>query len=156
MRRKDREIEGKEAMHILVRGEYGTLSTVGEDGYPYGLPVNYVVIGDRIYIHCAQEGKKLSNIAYSDRVCFSVVGRAVVVPEEFSTNYESVVVYGRAQQISGVEKGEALFGFIEKYAPNRIDEGRAYIGRMEKATTVVRIEIERVTGKRREGIPGKG
>jgi hypothetical protein len=156
LRRKDREIEGKDAMQILIRGEYGTLSTVGEDGYPYGLPVNYVVIGDRIYIHCAKEGKKLSNIAYSDRVSFSVVGKAAVVPEEFSTNYESVVVYGRALQIDGVEKGEALFGFIEKYSPKRIEEGRAYIGRMENATTVVRIEIERVTGKRRNGIPGKG
>ncbi|HSP47995.1 MAG TPA: pyridoxamine 5'-phosphate oxidase family protein, partial [Clostridiaceae bacterium] len=146
----------KDAIQILVRGEYGTRSTVGEDGYPYGLPVNYVVIGDRIYIHCAKEGKKLHNIAYSDKVAFSVVGKAVVVPEEFSTNYESVVIYGRAQQISGVEKGEALFGFIEKYSPNRIEEGREYIGRMENATAVLRIEIERVTGKRRNGIPGKG
>lgn len=156
MRRKDREIDQKDAMELLVLGDYGTLSTIGEDGYPYGLPVNYVVMGDRIYIHCAKEGQKLRNIGYSDKVSFSVVGKTRVVPEEFSTNYESAVVYGWAQFITGEEKGKALIAFIEKYAPKRIEEGRAYIARMGEATTVIGIEIERLTGKRRKGIPGNG
>lgn len=156
MRRKDREIDQKDAMELLIRGEYGTLSTIGEDGYPYGLPVNYVVMEDRIYIHCAKEGQKLRNIGYSDKVSFSVVGKAMVVPEEFSTNYESVVAYGRAQFITDEEKGKALFAFIEKYAPNRIEEGRTYISRMIGATTVIGIELDRITGKRRKGIPGSG
>lgn len=154
MRRKDREIDQKEAMELLIRGEYGTLSTIGEDGYPYGLPVNYVVMGDIIYIHCAKEGQKLRNIGYSDKVSFSVVGHTMVVPEEFSTNYESAVVYGRALHITDEKKGEVLFAFIEKYSPNRIEEGKAYIARMGGATTVIGIEIERLTGKRRKGIPG--
>lgn len=156
MRRKDREIDRKDAMELLIAGGYGTLSTIGEDGYPYGLPVNYVVMEDRIYIHCAKEGQKLSNIAYSDKVSFSVVGNAVVVPEEFSTNYESVVVYGRAQLITDEEKAKALFAFIEKYAPKRIEEGRAYIARMAAATAVIGIGIDQLTGKRRKGIPGNG
>lgn len=156
MRRKDREIDQKEAMELLIRGEYGTLSTIGEDGYPYGLPVNYVVMENRIYIHCAKEGQKLSNIGYSDKVSFSVVGHTMVVPEEFSTNYESAVVYGRAKHITDEEKESVLFAFIEKYSPNRIEEGKAYIARMGGATTVIGIEIERLTGKRRKGIPGNG
>lgn len=156
MRRKDREIDQKEAMELLSRGAFGTLSTVGEDGYPYGLPVNYVVMGGRIYIHGAKEGQKLRNIGYSDKVSFSVVGHTMIVPEEFSTNYESAVVYGRALHITDEEKGKALFAFIEKYSPNRIEEGKAYIARMGGATTVIGIEIERLTGKRRKGIPGNG
>lgn len=42
MRRKDRLLTEKEAREILSEGEYGVLSTMGENGYPYGVPVNYV------------------------------------------------------------------------------------------------------------------
>lgn len=60
MRRKDRLLTEKEAKEILSEGEYGVLSTIGEDGYPYGVPVNYVYLNDSIYFHCAADvGHKL-------------------------------------------------------------------------------------------------
>ena len=40
MRRKDRKTTEERAYEILKNGEYGILSTIGEDGYPYGVPVN--------------------------------------------------------------------------------------------------------------------
>ena len=63
MRRKDRLLTEKEAREILSEGEYGVLSTMGENGYPYGVPVNYVYLNDNIYFHCAADvGPKLENI----------------------------------------------------------------------------------------------
>ena len=42
MRNFKRELPKEEVMELLKNGEYGILSTVGGDGYPYGIPVNYV------------------------------------------------------------------------------------------------------------------
>lgn len=58
MRRKDREISKQEAMAILRTAEYGTLSIASLDGIPYGIPLNYCVMNDAIYLHCAVNGKK--------------------------------------------------------------------------------------------------
>jgi nitroimidazol reductase NimA-like FMN-containing flavoprotein (pyridoxamine 5'-phosphate oxidase superfamily) len=53
VRRKDREITSKEAIAILDAAEYGILSTVGEDGQPYGVPLCYAYKDNAIYFHCA-------------------------------------------------------------------------------------------------------
>ena len=53
MRRKDRKTTEERAYEILKNGEYGILSTIGEDGYPYGVPVNFAVEGNKIYFNTA-------------------------------------------------------------------------------------------------------
>lgn len=108
----------EEALKILRESECGVLCTF--DGvYPYGVPVNYVYDDGYIYIHSAKEGHKLECIKKLDRVCFVVVGRCRVVPEEFSTNYESVVVFEKVEILYGQEAIEPL-----RYASNTFKEKR--------------------------------
>ena len=59
MRRKDRQVYDDMVSEILEKGEYGVISVSGENGYPYGVPVNYVYLNGNIYIHCAKTGHKL-------------------------------------------------------------------------------------------------
>ena len=44
LRRKDRAITKEEAITLLNKGEYGILSTVSENGNPYGIPLSYCFI----------------------------------------------------------------------------------------------------------------
>ena len=62
MRRKDKEIGMDDAINFLTEHEYGVLSTVGTDGQPYGVPLNYVYKDNCIYFHCALTGHKIENI----------------------------------------------------------------------------------------------
>jgi len=78
MRRKDRETPRLEAEAILAAGAYGVLSTVGEDGQPYGVPVSYTYKNNCIYFHCAAVGHKIENIQNNPRVSFCVVGNTRV------------------------------------------------------------------------------
>ena len=81
MRRKDRETTEERAYEILKNGEYGILSTIGEDGYPYGVPVNFAVEGNKIYFHCAPNaGLKLKNVEYSNKVSFCTVQNNRMLP----------------------------------------------------------------------------
>ena len=121
MRRKDRQFSAADARAILAKGTHGVLSVVGDGGWPYAVPMNYTVMGTQIYLHCARAGYKLDAIARDDRVCFTVVTQAQVIPAHITTLYESVVVLGRAQV---GEKG-VLAGGEGEPADIRARDGRA-------------------------------
>lgn len=151
MRRADRELTEAETEEILKNGEYGILSTVGEDGYPYGTPVSFVYRDQKLYFHCARGvGQKLDNIGHSAKVCFTVVGKTQVLPEKFSTKYESAVVFGLACTIGGEEKQQALEALLDKYSPEYREAGLKYIHADMDKTDIVEITVEHMTGKARK------
>ena len=151
LRRQDRRLDDAAAVDLLKRGEYGILSTTGADGRPYGIPVNYVVQEDAIFFHCATEGQKIENITANRGVSFCVVGKTELIPEKFSTRYESVVVSGTADVIADdTLKKDALRALIAKYAPDHIAAGEAYIDKLMNQTTVVRVSIDHLAGKARK------
>jgi hypothetical protein len=151
IRRKDRQLDDAAAMALLKRGEYGILSTSDKHNQPYGIPVNYVVMEDSIFFHCATEGQKLENITANRGVSFCVVGKTELLPEKFSTRYESVVVSGNAVVIDDDDlKKTALRALVEKYAPDYITAGQAYIDKLMDQTAVVRVSIDHLAGKARK------
>ena len=149
IRRKDRKLETIEAVAILKKCQYGVLSTVGENGYAYGVPLSFVYINDSIYFHCALEGTKLDNIQTNNKVSFCVVGDTMTLPDKFSTNYESVVIFGKAVEVYEAEKNEALLAFIDKYSSQYMESGKEYIKNAGDKAKVIKICIESITGKAR-------
>lgn len=150
IRRADRAIPDNEAKKILRAGEYGVLSTVSEDGQPYGVPVSYAYTGEVIYFHCALEGHKLDNLNSNDKVSFCVVGKTQVLPDKFATNYESVIVFGKAIEVIGDEKHTGLVELLKKYSPGFIEKGERYIAGDGQKAKVYKIVIETMTGKSRK------
>ena len=124
------------------------LATVGADGWPYAVPVNYVLAGDALYFHCATEGHKLENIAHEERVSFCAVASARVLPEALSTLYESAVVFGRAVVVTDpAEKRRGLELLAVRFCGEVTPEAEEAIAASDSKTAVVRIRIERITGK---------
>ncbi len=150
LRRKDRSISEEEAVFLLNKAEYGILSTVSGNGEPYGVPLNFCVIDNCIYFHGALEGRKIENIIFNNAVSFCVVGETKVLPDKFSTEYESVIISGKAEEVFDKEKTAALEAFLKKYSPDFMKEGMKYIIDSEKITSVVRITIKSITGKARK------
>jgi len=150
MRRKDRMITNTETLSILQKGEYGILNTVSSNSEPYGVPLNYCLINEYIYFHCAVEGRKISNINNNPKVSFCVVGKTEVLPDKFGTNYESCIVQGLASESFGEEKQFALEGLIHKYSENFVSEGLKYIEKLKDRTRVFKISMESISGKARK------
>lgn len=148
MKRKDKAMDAADALKLLVKCEYGILSTVDDAGQPYGVPLNYVYRNDHIYFHCALSGHKIENIETNPKISFCAVGDTSVVPSEFSTEYESVVVFGRAAKVEGTERNNALAWLLEKYSPEFLEEGKSYLEKHDKVTKVIKISIEHISGKR--------
>lgn len=147
MRRKDKQLSAGEAIEILEKGEIGVLSTVGEDGYPYGVPLNYVYHNGSIYFHTAGTGHKLDNMKMTDKVSFCVTCDVEILREAFDTNYKSAVLFGRSSEAVEDEKDEALLELIKKYSGQFIEKGRAYIEKSKGSIKVYKIDVEHITGK---------
>lgn len=149
LRNKQRALSSKEAYEVLERGEYGVLSTMGTDGYPYGVPVSYIFLDGSIYFHSALEGHKVEAMNREDKVSFVVVGHTSVKPESFTLLYSSAIAFGRATQVEGEEKRRALSALVERFSPEFIEEGTEYIERAADKTAVIRIDIDHISGKAR-------
>lgn len=148
LRRKDKKIGLEEACALLTSGEYGVLSTTGENGQPYGIPLNYAYKDNAIYFHCALSGHKIENLRENEKVSFCVVGDTKILPSEFSTHFTSVVIFGVASEVEGDERYDGLIWLLEKYSAEYLEEGREYIEKMDKATKVMKIDIHHISGKK--------
>lgn len=147
IRRQDRLLDESRAREVLQAGEYGILSMVTEQG-GYGVPINYVLVEDTIYLHCAPEGRKLRALSADERVSFCVVGHSRVVSEHFTTEFESVIAHGRACVVEGDdERRKALRAIVEKYSAEHIEEGLKAIERSIHRTAIIAIAVDSFSGK---------
>ena len=141
----------EDTREVLKEGEYGLLATVDDKLQPYGVPVNYVLIGNSIYVHSTNEGGvKYSNLAANPKVSFTVVGGTKVLPNQFGTLYESAIVIGKAELVvDEAERMMAFREFVTKYSPDFVPEGERYISASGPKAMIVKISIDEITGKHR-------
>ncbi len=150
MRRRDRQLHIDTVKEILKSSNFGVLSVLGDNGYPYGVPINYAYVDGKLYFHSTSHvSHKLDSIKQNNKVCFTVTARHEIVLDELSANYESVIVFGRAEIISAPsEKAEAMrkmmgvLGRGTKYAEEYACGENAYV--------MVEITPEYISGKARK------
>lgn len=154
MRRKDRQLSESESYEILEKGSYGVIGTIGINGYPCATPINYVIDIEKkaIYVHFARKGGQiLENVMNNDKVSFTYVGETKLVAEEFVTNYESVMVFGKGEFVEGEEKYNTFVMVVDKYVSHIREAGLQHIDEDIDKSAVLKINIEHITGKARRG-----
>lgn len=151
IRLKDNALDDKETIEIIIKGSFGVLSTIGEDGYPYGVPLNYTYSDNCIYFHCAQKGHKIENIDFNNKVSFCVVTKSDVLGNEFDTDYESAIAFGKATVITDdSEKNDILLSVLNKYSADYLKAGKNYLKKNWDETKVIKMQIEHLSGKAHE------
>lgn len=150
MRRGRQALCPEECEKILQEGTSGVLSVIGDDGWPYGVPLSYVWQDGAIYFHCAKAGHKLDAIRKDDRVSFCVVAQDQVIPEEYTTYFRSVIVFGRAQIMEEQAEIRAAIDILaKKYHPTDTPEHRGHMIDREIAAMCMVKVIRRISpGKR--------
>ena len=106
MRRFKQELEKQECIEILKQQPRGALSVLGDDGYPYGMPMDhwYCEADGKLYFHGAKEGHKIDAIRANNKVSYCVYDEGYRKEGEWALNIRSVVVFGRMQIVEDEEK----------------------------------------------------
>lgn len=101
MRRFKQELSLQECEEILQSEPRGVLSVLGDDGYPYGMPLNhwYDSASGKLYFHGAKSGHKIDSIRFCDKVSYCVYDKGFRRDGEWALNIRSVVVFGRIRII---------------------------------------------------------
>lgn len=149
MRRKKRQINQEAAEALLEQGRRGILAVIGDNGYPYAIPVNYLFDREtqKIYFHGSRAGHKADALKACDKVCFTVYGNETVRETSWAPFVQSTVVFGRCHFLEAGEHTTALLKHLAmKYYPSE-QLADAEIAQSGKAVQVFEIEIEHLSGK---------
>ena len=151
MRRKDRQVTAEEAWQIVENCSYGVLTMIGEDGAPYGVPLNYGRRDNALYFHSAQEGRKVDALRKNGSACMVCVSRSDVVGEKYTTAYASAMVFGAVSEVTGTEeKLSALRVLCQATAPGNLEMFDDYCTpALLERTAVWKLTAEHITGKKR-------
>ena len=149
VRRQDRLLNEQRARFLLQTSEYGVLSMIDKDSLPYAVPLNFVWDNaSSVYIHCATEGKKLEALKQNPDVSFCIIGNVHLLPDKFTTEYESIIMKGKAcVNISDSEKHNAIELLLQKLSPNDVETGRKYAEKSFHRTQIIRIDFTEFSGK---------
>ena len=153
MRRKDREITDFNEMIEIVKKCDSCVLALNEEGFPYLIPMNFGMdIEDGqlyLYFHCASEGKKLDLIRKDNRVSFEMdcEHKLVLQEEEMecTMGYASVIGQGTIEFVAEEDKLQALKVLMRQYR----SEDFQFDTRMLKVTTVLKMKVIHMTGKRK-------
>ena len=110
MRRFKQQISEAECIRILNEQPRGGLSLIGDDGYPYGIPLDhwYCEEDGKLYFHGAKEGHKIDAIASCDKVSYCVMDEGFRKEGEWALNINSVIVFGRISLVTDPEKAKLI------------------------------------------------
>ena len=147
MRRIRQQMTDQAAISVLENAKTGVLAVIGENGYPYPVPMNFAYLDGKIYLHSANTGHKIDAIRKNDKVSFLVIDKDDVIEDKLTTAYRSVVVFGRARLISDDREKLALIRrFALKYSKN-MPAIQADIDENFSSLSLIEIIPEHITGK---------
>lgn len=106
MRRIKQQLDMQECIDILTKEPRGVLSVLGDDGYPYGMPLNHWYCDEdgKIYFHGAKTGHKIDAVKAYDKVSYCVFDKGFRKEGEWALNIKSVIVFGRIKPVEDNEK----------------------------------------------------
>ena len=148
MRRKRQQLTQEESIAILQKATAGTLALLGDDGYPYAVPISYVYNEGKLYFHSALNGHKVDAIRKYDKASFCVIEQDDVQPEKYTTFFRSVIAFGRIHIVEDEkEKLEIVRMLGNRYNPNQDDALQKEIESGLSRLLAIRFDIEHLTGK---------
>ncbi len=149
MRRYKQQISDVECIEILKNTKRGVLSLIGDDGYPYGIPIDhwYCENDGKIYFHGAKEGHKIEAIKSCNKASYCVYDEGYRKDGDWALNIKSVIVFGKISFVEDDEKAREICMALTR----KFTDDEEYLQR-ELANALPRVQCleiipEQMTGK---------
>ena len=110
MRKPHKQISPQECVRLLCSQKRGVLSLLGDDDYPYGLPINHYYNPEdgRLYFHCGLEGHMVDALKKHPKASFCVYDEGYRNEGDWALNIRSVIVFGRIEIVQDRETALAM------------------------------------------------
>lgn len=147
MRRFKQQLDEERCIEILKNEPRGVLAVLGDEGYPYTLPLDFVYDDGKIYFHSAVEGHKVDAIRKCDKASFCVLDKGVQEDGDWAYYFDSVIAFGRIKIVEDrniAEEKLRLLGL--KYFPTA-EMVEHDMAKNAKRALVLELSIEHMTGK---------
>ena len=147
--RKKQQLTQEECIRILKEELRGVLSVLGDDGYPYGVPINhyYCEQDGKLYFHGGKKGHKIDAVRRYDKASFCVYDDGFRRDGEWPLHIKSVIVFGR---IEFVEDRETVYQ-ISRELSHKFTDDESYIDREIRqsgpGTLLFALVPEHISGK---------
>ena len=126
----------------------GTLALLGDNDYPYAVPISYVYHERKLYFHSALAGHKVDAIRNCDKASFCVIDKDDVQPEKYTTFFRSVIAFGRIHIIGDDTEKLAMARMLgNRYNPNNDESLQKEIESGLSRMLMICFDIEHLTGK---------
>lgn len=147
--RKKQSLSHEQIVSILVSGKRGVLSVHGENGYPYGLPINYWYDEETgcIFFHSGKNGHKTDAIASDNRVSFCVYDDGFRKDGEWALNINSVIVFGRIYPVEDYDEAMEICRRLSLKFTQDTEYIESEISKFGAATRCYVLRPEHITGK---------
>ncbi len=147
--RKKQALTSEQIIRILKTEKRGVLSVNGENGYPYGLPINFWYDEENgyIYFHSGKKGHKTDAISSDNKVSFCVYDEGYKKDGEWALNISSVIIFGRMYIVEDTEKSARIFRRLSLKFTSDIGYIDSEIQKFTKDTVCYELRPEHITGK---------
>ncbi len=149
IRRVRQTMSDEKAIAILKNGSVGVLALLGDEGYPYSVPINYVYHEHKLYFHSAVAGHKIDAIRKYNKASFCVIAKDDVIPEKYTTFFKSAICFGKIRILEDLNEVRRTIELLAiKYHPTDSLEGREHeINRFWNKFVMIELDIEHLSAK---------
>ena len=149
MMRKKQQLSAEECVEVLKSQPSGVLSVLGDEGYPYGMPMNhwYCEEDGKLYFHSGMKGHRTDAMTACDKASFCVYDEGYRREGEWALNIRSVIAFGRLQVVTDEKKiMEFIWRLGDKFTDDQ-DYLEREIAQALDHTLVFALDVEHMTGK---------
>ena len=149
MRRSVQALSREEMIDLLNTETRGVMSVQGDNGYPYGFPINHYFDEDanRIYIHGADFGHRVDAVRKDPKVSYCVFGQDFQKEGDWAKYVKSVIVFGKAELIEDHDEIVRISRLLCDKFPCPPEYVEHEIEKDAPRTLVIAIDIEDMNGK---------
>lgn len=147
--RKDKTIPQEECIHLLETELRGVLSVLGDEDYPYGMPMNHFYHREDgcLYFHCGKSGHRLDALRKHPKASFCAYDEGFRKEGDWALHIRSVIVFGKIEIVDDMQQ---IIDICTKLS-HKFTQDDGYIQheieQYAKAACLLRLVPEHITGK---------
>ena len=147
--RHKQQLSDEECIRILKQEPRGVLSVLGDDDYPYGMPINHYYCEEdgKLYFHGGKKGHKIDALRKHEKASFCVYDQGFRKDGEWALNIKSVIVFGKVEFVEDRETVYRISAELSRKFTQDEDYIRHEIQHSGPATLMFALVPEHITGK---------